>query len=265
VGSETPRLSPGAVRYEAYVREIGHGLQEFHSIRIDQHDDVWAVSPSAKEIIKFSPEGEVLLRFGRKPETDADLEPGRPDTVLSRPYLENPLDLAWDANGNLFVVDDGDQPRIVKYDSRGRFLAAAGRRGSRPGRLNAPHSLATDATGNVYVADGGNVRIQVFNNNLSLLAAYYGAGTPWAICITKGRHQYLYSASNPDKDDTRRAFTTGEVYKLELDGTILGRVVGDDASRGFFPFLHQIECRKANAILGVGINGWLPQITLFEK
>jgi hypothetical protein len=260
-----PRRLPGAGRY-VYIREIGRGLQEFHSIRIDQHDNVWAVSPSAKEVVKFGPEGEVLLRSGRKRETEGELEPDRPDTPLSRPYLENPLDVAWDANGNLFVIDDGERPRIVKYDSRGRFLAAVGGRGSGPGRLNAPHSLATDTNGNVYVADGGNARIQVFNNNLSSLAAYHGAGTPWAICITKGRHEYLYSASNPDKTDTRRAFTTGDVYKLELDGTILGRVVGDDASRGMFPILHHIECRKPNEIIGVAIADSLPQlVTLSDK
>ena len=235
---------------DLYVTEIGRGLQEFHSIRIDRQDNLWAVSSNGKEAVKFSPEGEVLLRFGRRPEADTEL-----DAKASQQYLESPLDLAWDANGNLFVADGGAQPRIVKYDSRGRFLAAAGRRGSRPGSFNAPHSLATDANGNVYVADGANTRIQVFNNNLTFLTAYHGMGTPWAICITKGRHQYLYSASNPDKNDSRRPEypAAGEVYKLELDGTILGKVVGDDASRGLFPILHHIECRNANQIIGVGI------------
>jgi sugar lactone lactonase YvrE len=176
------------------------------------------------------------------------------------------LDVAWDANGNLFVADGGAQPRIVKYDSRGRFLAATARRGSRRGIFNRPHSLATDANGNVYVADGGNARIQVFNNNLNRLAAYYGMGTPWALCITRGRHQYLYSASNPDKTDSRHEYSVGEVYKLELDGTILGKAVGDDASRGLFPILHHIECRKANEIIGAAIIDFPSQLmTMAEK
>jgi NHL repeat/Kelch motif len=261
-----PRPSRSAGRY-VYETEIGHGLQEFHSIRIDRQDNVGAVSSSGREVVKFSPEGEVLLRFGRRPEADTDFETNQADRLLSQRYLENPLDLAWDENGNLFVADGGAQPRIVKYDRRGRFLAATAGRGSRPGISNGPHSLATDANGNVYVADGGNARIQVFNNNLNPLAAYYGMGVPWAICITRGQHQYLYSASNPDKTDNRRhEYSVGEVYKLELDGTILGKVVGDDASRGLFPILHHIECRKANEIIGVGISDSPSQlITLSAK
>jgi hypothetical protein len=157
--------------------------------------------------------------------------------------------------------------RSYPGSGRGRFLATTAGRGSGPGISYAPHSLATDANGNVYVADGGNARIQVFNNNLNLLATYYGMGAPWAICITRGRHQYLYSASNPDKTDNRRhEYSVGEVYKLELDGTILGKVVGDDASRGSFQILHHIECRRANEIIGVDIADSLPQlITLSAK
>jgi hypothetical protein len=260
------RRRPWRSPEDLYAREIGRGLQEFHSIRVDRQDNVWAVSPSGKEVVKFSPEGEVLLRFGKKPETDIVFETNQANHLLSQRYLDNPLDVAWDANGNLFVVDGGAQPRIVKYDGRGRFLAANGGRDSGPGRLNAPHSLATDANGNVYVADGGNARIEVFNNNLTFLAAYYGVETPWAICITKGRHEYLYSASNPDKNDNRREYAAGEVYKLALDGTILGKVDGDDAGRGTFQILHHIECRRANEIIGVGIAESLAQfITLSAK
>jgi len=75
---------------------------------------------------------------------------------------------SYDTNGNVFVADDGGQPRIVKFDRRGRFIAAVGGRGSRAGRLNAPHSVATNASGNVCVADGGNSRVQVFTHAVAL-------------------------------------------------------------------------------------------------
>jgi DNA-binding beta-propeller fold protein YncE len=97
--------------------------------------------------------------------------------------------------------------------------------------MKRPHSIAADANGHVYVADGGNARIQVFDNALNLLAVYDAVGSPWAVCITPGPHQYLYSLSNPDKTDATQGRSTGEVYKLELDGTIVGKFGRGDNMR----------------------------------
>jgi hypothetical protein len=49
--------------------------------------------------------------------------------------------------GNLFVIDGDRNPRIAKFDRRGRFVTAAGGRGVKPGELNSPHALAVDANG----------------------------------------------------------------------------------------------------------------------
>jgi hypothetical protein len=50
------------------------------------------------------------------------------------------------------------------------------------------------------VADGGNARTQVFSNALAPLAVYDTVGSHWALCITKGAHQYLLSASSLEVD-----------------------------------------------------------------
>jgi sugar lactone lactonase YvrE len=64
--------------------------------------------------------------------------------------------------------------------------------------------VAVDANGNVYVADGGNARIHVFSNALAPVAVYDTVGSPWALCITSGPHQYLFSASNLDRTDVTK-------------------------------------------------------------
>jgi DNA-binding beta-propeller fold protein YncE len=236
-----------------YLREIGAELDASHSIRIDKDENIWAVGESTNTITKFDPEGRLLLQFGRRPPSpDGPEEMPASGATAPAPYLNGPTDLTWDPAGNVFV-SDGERARIVKYDRAGRFIAAVGTRGSAPGEMQMPHSIAADAGGHVYVADGGNARIQVFDNNLRLLAMYDTVGQPWAVCITSGPHQYLYSSSNPDKTDVTRGRSTGEVYKLELDGTILGRFGRIDNAFGNFRTLHSIDCRHENEIVATNI------------
>jgi hypothetical protein len=235
-----------------YVREIGKGLDEFHSVRVDKDDKIWAVAPTANEVVEFNAIGELLLRFGAPPAVDANAVAPPRLPRLARPYLDHPLDVAWDGTGNIFVIDGERNPRIAKFDRRGQFLTAAGARGSEFGELNSPHALAVDANGNVYVADGGNGRIEVFSNALAPLAVYDTVGSPWALCITSGAHQYLFSASNPDRTDTTKGDLTGEIYKLELDGTIVGRLGRSDNSRGTFTTPHFIDCIGEDELVEVG-------------
>ena len=90
--------------------------------------------------------------------------------------------------------------------------------------MNTPHAITSDAQGNIYVGDRGNARVQVFDNDLILKAIYDNVGNPWAVCISPGPHQYLFvSNSNPDSNPAASWAITGEIYKMELDGTIIGK------------------------------------------
>ena len=54
-----------------YIREIGKNLYAWsfaHAVRIDAHDNIWAVDKGSDMIVKFNPEGRVLLVSGRKQE-----------------------------------------------------------------------------------------------------------------------------------------------------------------------------------------------------
>jgi len=235
-----------------YVREIGAGLYGFefaHAVRVDRDDNIWAVDEGTNMVIKFNPEGRVVLVLGRRPEMVDGLVAGAPP-LEPKPYVFNrPTDVGWDSAGNIFVTDGYGNSRVVKFDKNGRFIKSAGTRGSQPGQLNLPHNMAMDAQGNVYVNDRSNTRVQVFDNDLNFKAIYDNVGTPWAICISPGPHQYLYvSNSIPDNGLAQYRDITGEIYKMELDGTILGKFGKAGKQLKEFSTVHEIDCRNPNEL-----------------
>ena len=248
-----------------FVREIGEGLYGFafaHAVRVDPQDNIWAVDEGSNMVIKFNPEGRVVLLLGRRPEpTDAGAATPAASASTPGPYFfDRPTDVAWDAAGNIFVADGYGNSRVVKYDKDGRFIASVGTHGAEPGQLNTPHTIAADAKGNIYVGDRGNSRIQVFDNDLKLKAIYDKVGAPWAVCITPGPHQYLYSSnSNPDTNNAELGAVTGEIYKMELDGTILGKFGTAGKQLGQFSTTHEIDCRNENELLVSEITSWRVQ------
>ena len=248
-----------------FVREIGEGLYGFvfaHAVRVDSKDNIWAVDEGSNMVIKFNPEGRVAMTMGRRPEpTDAVVSAPPLDPANPGKYIFNrPTDVGWDPDGNIFVTDGYGNFRIVKYDKNGRFIAQAGARGSAPGQLNLPHSLAMDAKGNAYVADRSNRRIEVFDNDLKFKTTYEDVGTPWELCISPGPHQYLYSSNTfPDNNDYTLATVTGEVYKMELDGTVVGKFGKAGKQLGEFSGLHAIDCRNPDVLYISEIQLWRAQ------
>jgi hypothetical protein len=251
----------------AFVREIGHGLYGFvfaHAVRVDKDDNIWTVDEGSNMVIKFNPQGRVTMVIGRRPEAVEELTNFSGQGGYSganKPYsFSRPTDVAWDAAGNIFVSDGYGDSRVVKYDKNGRFLKSAGVRGTQPGQLNLPHTMATDAQGNVYIGDRSNARVQVWDNDLNFKAIYDQVGSPWTVCISPGPHQYLFvSNSVPDNGDSRAAAQTGEIYKMELDGTILGKFGRAGKAMKEFSTVHGIDCRNPNELWVSEITDWRVQ------
>jgi sugar lactone lactonase YvrE len=251
----------------AYVREIGAGNYGFafaHAVRVDSQDNIWAVDEGTNMIVKFNPQGRVVMTLGRRPEAVEQLgdAPGQGGySGANKPYsFSRQTDVAWDKDGNIFVTDGYGDARVVKYDKTGRFIKSAGTRGNGPGQLNLPHTLAADAQGNIYIGDRSNNRVQVWDNNLNPKATYDTVGSPWAVCVSPGPHQYLFvSNSVPDNGDSRLAAQTGEIYKMELDGTIVGKFGKAGKALKEFSTVHEIDCRNPNELFVSEITDWRVQ------
>ena len=249
-----------------YVREIGQGLYAFvfaHAVRVDPQDNIWVVDEGANMVVKFDPQGRVLMTMGRKPEAINIPElpvpapaPGAPvGAGIPGDNFNRPTDVAWDADGNIFVADGYGNARVAKFDKDGRFLKSWGSRGTAPGQFRTLHAIATDAKGNVYVGDRENRRIQVFDNNGTFQKQFLNAGAPWALCITPGPHQYLYTSNSSGPAD----FENGEIYKLELDGTIVGKFGKAGRKLKEFGSTHELDCRSENTLYVGELTTWRVQ------
>jgi NHL repeat-containing protein len=242
-----------------YVREIGKDSYAFvfaQMVRIDPQDNIWTVDQMTNSVIKFDPEGRVLMVLGRKAE--AVPVPARAPAATAAPaagqvagagdptdLFNRPTDVAWDSAGNIYIADGVGNQRVAKFDKNGVFIKSWGSRGSEPGQFGTARAIAVDAQNNVYVADPRNSRIQVFDSDGNVKRQITGVGAPQALCITPGPNQVLYSSNSnvPENIDTG-----GEIYKLKLDGTVVGKFGRAGRLPKEFNFVNAIDCRNDNTL-----------------
>jgi hypothetical protein len=167
--------------------------------------------------------------------------------------------VAWDAQGNIYVADGlasgVGNARVAKFDKDAHFIKSWGYRGTEPGQFNAVRGIAIDAKGLVYVADGGNKRIQVFDGDGNLKASVSPGFVPAAICITPGAHQYMYISNSNDGE----SLDNGEIYKVELDGKIVGKFGRAGRVPKEFNIVNQIDCRSENELFVAELGSWRVQ------
>ena len=192
-----------------------------------------------------------------------------PYSGANRPYsFHRPTDLGWDPQGNIIIADGYTDSRVVKYDKNGRFLKAAGKRGDGKGPLefNTPHTIQVDKNGMIYVGDRGTARIVVLDNDLNQKATYDTIGSPWGICVsTEGPEQFLYTSNSaPVSLDSRTMETTGEIYKMKLDGTVLGQFGKMGKALKEFASVHHLSCKNPNELYITEIMSWRVQKILLN-
>jgi DNA-binding beta-propeller fold protein YncE len=268
-----------------FLREIGHHLYAWsfaHTVKVDKDDNIWVTDKGSDMVIKFDPEGRVAMVFGRKQEaSDEGTEPlkhVKPPLPPIDGLFRQVTDVAWDTAGNTYISDGYVNSRIAKVDKDGNWLKSWGEPGDQPGQLNTPHSIAMDAQNNIYVADRGNRRIQVFNSDGKFLRQFridvpapadarpaignkptsitgtMSPGAPWAICITPGPNQVLYASD---------AFP-GRVYKLSLEGKVLGVLGKSGKQLGQFGWIHEIACPSADELYVAELLNWRIQKLILE-
>jgi streptogramin lyase len=84
---------------------------------------------------------------------------GTPEEIM-----QDPIHLAMDAQGNIYVGSATTTGLIRVFDANGKFVTTWGKRGSGDGEFDFMLGIGIDLQGNVYVADFNRVRVNKFDS-----------------------------------------------------------------------------------------------------
>jgi DNA-binding beta-propeller fold protein YncE len=166
--------APTRSHYSAVYGPAGCTSCGAHSVRVDPQGNIWVVDATGHVIYKMNQDGKELMRLGTKGAVGADAS-----------HFNLPTDIAFAANGDLYVTDGYGGARVVKFSKDGKFLLEWGRRGTGPGEFGLPHNVVVDAQGRVYVTDRDNQRIQIFDANGKYLTEWKKTGGISGLAMTR--------------------------------------------------------------------------------
>ena len=233
------------------VRSFGAGMFVFpHGIHVDRQGNVWVTDGQGRgsqghQVIKFSPNGQVLMRLGQA------------GVAGNNPYNFNMPSAVFVApNGDIFIGDGHggeSNNRIVKFDKTGKYIKEWGTKGSAPGQFDTPHALAMDSQGRLFVGNRNNNRIDIFDQDGKFIQSWTQFSRPSGIFI---RNDVIYVADSesesvsrnhngwkrgmrigsakdgtvtafiPDPDDVKMGSSAAEGVAVDKDGIIYGAEVG---------------------------------------
>jgi sugar lactone lactonase YvrE len=225
------------------VGSWGSGMFIFpHGATLDRDGNLWVTDARGEagighQVIKFNPNGRVLMTLGRK-----GVSGSTPD------LFDQPTDVVIAPNGDIFVTDshrNGKNNRVVKFTKDGTYVKEWGKKGSGRGELSEPHTIAMDSRGRLFVGDRENNRIQIFDQDGSYLDEWRQFGRPSGIFISPDDTIYVAdSESGPD---------TGA---RELPGIKKGIRIGSAKDGTVTAFIEDVESTTADhsGAEGVGVD-----------
>jgi TolA-binding protein len=141
------RKGKSVIRVSSTGKFIGNFAAQLNAGRIARNalDDVAMIDREAKGIVIADRDGRVTSRIAQKGTGWA---------------FEDPVDVAFDPLGHLYVLDG--KSAMYVFGPRNRLIATFSSAGKDAGALQKPKAFAVDAAGRAYVFDDGPQRIQVY-------------------------------------------------------------------------------------------------------
>ena len=223
----------------------------------------------------------ILQRAGVAVTTPANNNPRNPVPVHRDNVFNQPTDVAWDSQGNSYFTDGYVNSRVAKANAKGEWVASWGSLGNGPLQFDTPHGIAVSPKDEIFVADRGNRRIQVLDPTGKFLREFtidvpvdtkrgkivYGSetpnaktgsqapGAPDALCMTPGPNPVLFVGD----------LYPSRIYKVSLDGKVLGVYGQPGRNLGEFGWIHGIACPSENEIWVAELINWRVQKLVTKK
>lgn len=217
----------------------------------------------------------MLETMGVNMEVPQGLNPRNPLPVHRDNEFNQPTDVAWDSQGNSYFTDGYINSRVAKVNAKGEWIASWGSLGSGPVQFDTPHGVAVGPNDEIYVADRGNRRIQVLDTEGNFIRQFtidvpvdtsrgkivYGAenpngtrgslapGAPDALCMTPGPNPVLFVGD----------LYPSRIYKVSLQGELLGVYGQPGRNLGEFGWIHAIACPSEDEIWVGELVNWRVQ------
>ncbi|HYI12015.1 MAG TPA: hypothetical protein VEK57_23375 [Thermoanaerobaculia bacterium] len=205
------------------VDGTGSAARFFHprGVATDSNGNVYVADLSNHTIRRITPGGVVTTLAGF-----AGIA-GSADGTASAARFDNPIGVATDSSGNVYVADSGNNT-IRKINPAGSVTTLAGRAGvaGRSGsadgtasaaRFNFPSGVATDSSGNVYVGDSRNNTIRKVTSEGAVTTLAGLAGTAGSADGTGSAARF----SNPIGVATD---SSGNVYVADFGNSTIRKI-----------------------------------------
>jgi hypothetical protein len=196
----------------------------------DPEQNIWIVDRGGgcdgknihEQVFKFSNDGkQVLVRM-------YDPNPRQSDAEVLANQPPGPFDfgqastLAFLPNGDILLGDGYQNGRVARYNSKGEFISDFGSPGKGPGQFDLVHGIAVGKDHKIYVSDRDNNRIQVFQEDGTLIEEWPDIQGPTGIYIDDREHVWVLST------------TLNGVAEYTIDGQLMQHFGAYCCTRGGF-------------------------------